>query len=197
MTTIFEIDEKPVGPGNPAFIIAEAGVNHNGSSELAFDPVEAAAATGVDCVKFQTFKAERVATAEAPKAAYQLEVTDPAESQIAMLKGLELNEDAYPGLMAACRDQRIAFMSTPYNEEDIAFLVGLGVPALKLASIQAAEPSLLRAAAATGKPLILSTGMCTMSEVKQAVDVIHGAGNRKLALLQCTTNYPSPVADSN
>jgi len=197
MTTIFEIDGKPVGPGHPAFIIAEAGVNHNGATDLALQLVSAAAASGVDCVKFQTFKAERVATIGAPKAAYQLEVTDPEESQIAMLRALELSEAAYPGLMAACGREEIAFMSTPYNEEDIAFLVGLGVPALKLASIQAAEPPLLRAAAATGKPLILSTGMCTMAEVKQAVDTIHGAGNRKLVLLQCTTNYPSPIADAN
>ena len=159
--------------------------------------MEEAGASGVHCVKFQTFKAERVATPNAPKAAYQLEVTDPKESQIAMLRALELTEGAYPSLIAACAKASLLFMSTPYNEEDIAFLAGLNVPALKLASIQAAEPSLLRAAARTGKPVILSTGMCTMEEVKRAVDVVHGAGNRDLILLQCTTNYPSAIADSN
>jgi N-acetylneuraminate synthase/N,N'-diacetyllegionaminate synthase len=191
------IGARAVGEGCPVFVIAEAGVNHNGDVDLARRLVAAAAATGVDCVKFQTFKAERVATPDAPKAAYQLEVTDPRQSQIAMLRGLELDERAYPGLMAACAEAGIAFMSTPYNEEDIAFLVGLGVPALKLASIHAAEPSFLRAAAATGRPLILSTGMCTLAEVKRAVEVVHGAGNRDLVLLQCTTNYPAAVGDAN
>ncbi len=192
-----QIGDHVVGPGNPAFVIAEAGVNHNGSVDLALKLVDAARGAGVDCIKFQTYKAERVATADAPKASYQLEVTDPAESQIAMLKALELDLGAYPGLMAACRKAGLVFTSTPYNEEDIDFLVNLGVPALKLASIHAAEPSTLRAAAAPGLPVILSTGMCTMDEVKRAVDVFRGAGNDKLILLQCTTNYPSATADAN
>lgn len=195
--TPIHIGQHAIGPGHPAFVIAEAGVNHNGSVDLALKLVEAAREAKVDSVKFQTFKAERVATPGAPKASYQLEVTDPAESQIAMLKGLELDQAAYPGLMAACRRAGLVFMSTPYNEEDIAFLVGLGVPALKLASIHAAEPSILRAAAAPGLPVILSTGMCTMEEVKRAVAVFQSAGNRNLILLQCTTNYPSATADAN
>ena len=197
MTRTIRIGNREVGPGHPAFVIAEAGVNHNGSPDLALRLVEEAGASGVDCVKFQTFKAERVATPGAPKAAYQLEVTDPNESQIAMLRALELTESAYPSLIQVCAKANLLFMSTPYNEEDIAFLVGLDVPAIKLASIQAAEPSLLRAAARTGKPIILSTGMCTMAEVKQAVDIVYGAGNRDLILLQCTTNYPSAIADAN
>ncbi|MBX7199424.1 MAG: N-acetylneuraminate synthase family protein [Rhodospirillaceae bacterium] len=197
MSTTLTIGGRTVGPGHPAFVIAEAGVNHNGSVDLALKLVDAARESKVDCIKFQTYKAERVATADAPKASYQLEVTDPKESQIAMLKALELDHGAYPGLMAACAKAGLVFMSTPYNEEDIDFLVNLGVPALKLASIHAAEPSLLRAAAAPGVPVILSTGMCTMAEVKRAVEVFHGAGNRKLILLQCTTNYPSAVADAN
>ena len=197
MTRTIRIGNREVGPGHPAFVIAEAGVNHNGSPDLALRLVEEAGASGVDCVKFQTFKAERVATPSAPKAAYQLEVTDPNESQIAMLRALELTESAYPSLIQACAKANLLFMSTPYNEEDIAFLVGLDVPAIKLASIQAAEPSLLRAAARTGKPIILSTGMCTMAEVKQAVDIVYGAGNRDLILLQCTTNYPTAIADAN
>lgn len=191
------IGGRTVGPGHPVFVIAEAGVNHNGDVALAQRLVDAARDCAVDSIKFQTFKAERVVTPAAPKAPYQLETTDPGESQIAMLRALELDERAYPQLMAACRAAGLVFMSTPYNEEDIAFLMGLDVPALKLASIHAPEPSLLRAAAATGRPLILSTGMCTMDEVKRAVDVIHGAGNRNLVVLQCTTNYPSAIADAN
>ncbi|MHB1206785.1 MAG: N-acetylneuraminate synthase family protein [Rhodospirillaceae bacterium] len=195
--THIHIGQHAIGPGQPAFVIAEAGVNHNGSVDLALKLVDAAQAAKVDSVKFQTFKAERVATPGAPKASYQLEVTDPGESQIAMLKGLELDQAAYPGLMAACRKAGLVFMSTPYNEEDITFLVDLGAPALKLASIHAAEPSMLRAAAAPGLPVILSTGMCTMEEVKRAVAVFKGAGNPSLILLQCTTNYPSATADAN
>jgi len=192
-----KIGPRFIGPGHAAYVIAEAGVNHNGSPKVALELVQAAAKSGVDCVKFQTFKAERVATPGAPKAAYQLEVTDPGESQIAMLKALELTESAYPDLIAACDKLGIGFTSTPYNEEDVDFLVSLGLSALKLASIHAVEPSLLRYAAATGKVLILSTGMCTMDEVKRAVDIVHGAGNRQLIVLQCTTNYPSPTSDSN
>jgi N,N'-diacetyllegionaminate synthase len=192
-----KIGARAIGPGHPVFVIAEAGVNHNGAPDLAMKLVQAGAAAGVDCVKFQTFKAERVVTEAAPKAAYQMEVTDPAESQIAMLKALELTEAAYPALMAECAKLGLAFTSTPYNEEDVDFLMGLEVQALKLASIHAVEPSLLRYTAATGKPLILSTGMCTMDEVKRAVEIVHGAGNRNLVLLQCTTNYPSPTADAN
>lgn len=197
MSNTLQIAGRTVGPGQPAFVIAEAGVNHNGSVDLALKLVDAARASQVDSIKFQTFKAERVATAGAPKAPYQLEVTDPAESQVAMLKALELDHGAYPALMAACREAGLVFMSTPYNEEDIDFLVKLGTPALKLASIHAAEPSILRAAAAPGLPVILSTGMCTMEEVKRAVEVFHGASNNKLVLLQCTTNYPSATADAN
>jgi N,N'-diacetyllegionaminate synthase len=192
-----QIAGHTIGPGHPVFVIAEAGVNHNGSTATALKLVDAAAGAKVDCVKFQTFKAERVATPDAPKAAYQMEVTDPGESQMAMLKALELDHSAYPGLMAACRKAGLVFMSTPYSEEDIAFLVGLGVPALKLSSISAPEPTMLRAAAAAGLPVILSTGMCTMDEVKRAVATFHGAGNDKLILLQCTSNYPSAVADAN
>lgn len=197
MTEPVRIGARTIGDGQPAFVIAEGGVNHNGNVELAYKLVDAAKVSGVDCIKFQTFKAERVATPDAPKAPYQLEVTDRKESQIEMLRALELNESAYPGLMDACAKTGLAFMSTPYNEEDVDFLVRIGVPALKLASIHAAEPSLLRYTAQTGKPVILSTGMCTMAEVKAAVDVVHGTGNRQLILLQCTTNYPSPVADAN
>jgi N-acetylneuraminate synthase/N,N'-diacetyllegionaminate synthase len=191
------IGGRPVGAGYPAYIIAEAGVNHNGSVELAHKLVDAARKGGADCVKFQTFKAERVATPEAPKAPYQLEVTDRAESQIDMLRALELTETAYPALIAACAKAELAFMSTPYNEEDVDFLMRVGVPAFKLASIHAVEPSLLRYTAATGKPLILSTGMCSMTEVRAAVAAVQNTGNRNLVLLQCTTNYPSPISDAN
>lgn len=191
------IANREVGSGHPAFIIAEAGVNHNGSVELAEKLVSRAAKCGADCVKFQTFNADRVAMETAPKAAYQLEVTDKAESQIDMLRSLELPESAYPGLINLCKREGIVFMSTPYNEEDVDFLVRMECPALKLASIHVAEPSMLRYAAKTGLPLVVSTGMATAEEVNIAVDTIRSAGNTKFVILQCTTNYPSSIADSN
>ena len=182
---------------NRASIIAEAGVNHNGSLDLARKLVLAAKEAGADAVKFQTFKAERVAQRNAPKADYQLRNTDGAESQIEMLRKLELPDSAHEELIALCREIGIEFLSTPYNEEDVDFLHGLGVRAFKLASIHCVEPHFLRYAARTGRHLIVSTGMATLNEVAQAVAAIRGVGHEDFTLLQCTTNYPSAVADAN
>ncbi|MEQ9109285.1 MAG: N-acetylneuraminate synthase family protein [Rhodospirillaceae bacterium] len=197
MAKTISIGGRVVGHNQPAFIISEAGVNHNGSPELALKLIKASAECGADCVKFQTFRAERVATAEAPKAAYQLEVTDSSESQVDMLKSLELPEESYPDLIKACREHEIIFLSTPYNEEDVDFLVSVGAPALKMASIHAAEPSMLRYAAKTGLPLIVSTGMATLEEVDIAAKTIRETGHENFVLLQCTTNYPSASSDAN
>jgi N-acetylneuraminate synthase/N,N'-diacetyllegionaminate synthase len=197
MSTGFEIDGHQVGPGHSAFVIAEAGVNHNGDVKMAADLIRAAKQAGADCVKFQTFKAERVVTADAPKASYQMRVTDPAESQLAMLRSLELSENAYGDLMALCAEQGLVFTSTPYNEEDLAFLQELGVPVLKSASIHLAEPRFLQRMAETGLPLIVSTGMATWEELELAVQAIRATGNDRFVLLQCTTNYPSAVEDTH
>jgi N-acetylneuraminate synthase/N,N'-diacetyllegionaminate synthase len=191
------IDGRPVGHGHPVFVIAEAGVNHNGDPALAHRLVEAAHAAGADCVKFQTFKAERVAVGDAPKADYQLKTTDPGESQIAMLRKLELPDEALPALFAACRARRIAFMSTPYNVEDADLLDRLGSPAFKLASIHVAEPLFLRQVARFGRPMIVSTGMATLAEVDTGVRAIREGGNDRIVVMQCTTNYPSRAADAN
>ncbi len=182
---------------NRAYVIAEAGVNHNGSLDLARKLVLAAKEAGADAVKFQTFKAERVAQANAPKADYQLRNTDRGESQIEMLRKLELPDSAHAELIALCREVGIEFLSTPYNEEDIDFLQGLGVRAFKLASIHCVEPHILRYAARTGRHLIVSTGMATLAEVGAAVAAMRGVGHEDFTLLQCTTNYPSAVADAN
>lgn len=197
MENILKIANRKVGPGHPVFLIAEAGVNHNGSVETARDLIRAAKAAGADCVKFQTFKADRVVTEDAPKAAYQTKVTDPAESQIDMLRKLELDEGAYGDLIAACKAEDIVFTSTPYNEEDIEFLVSLDVPVLKAASIHLVEPKFLQTMAATGKPLLVSTGMANWEDVGLAVRAIRETGNENFVMLQCTTNYPSAVADAH
>lgn len=186
-----------IGSQYPVFIIAEAGVNHNGDVDIAMSLVREAKQAGADCVKFQTFKADRVATETAPKAAYQLKTTSPEESQVEMLRKLELDESAYHRLLDACRKESILFLSTPYNVEDVDFLDSLGVQAFKIASGQAVEPYFLEYVAKRGKSILLSTGMCTLAEVDRAVRVVREAGNVQIVILQCTTNYPSAIEDCN
>lgn len=186
-----------MGEGSPVFIIAEAGVNHNGNPDIAHELIRKAAAAGVQCVKFQTFKSERVVANDAPKAAYQLITTDPKESQLDMLQKLELPLEAYSSLMACAAENNIVMISTPYNREDVDFLDRIGISAFKLASIHLVEPFFLKYVAQKGKPIILSTGMGTMEEVKTAVDAILETGNDQLVLLQCTTQYPSRIEDAN
>ncbi len=179
------------------FIIAEAGVNHNGSLEMALQLVDKAVELGVDCVKFQTFKAEQIVTANSPKANYQLDVTDKNESQFEMLKKLELNRDAFKTIKEHCDKKGIRFLSTPYNPEDADLLNSIGVDGFKIASGQLVETSFLRYVASFGKQMIISTGMATMAEVKEAVKAIHETGNRDLVVLQCNTDYPSKIEDTN
>ncbi|MFZ4855381.1 MAG: N-acetylneuraminate synthase [Desulfuromonadaceae bacterium] len=179
------------------YTIAEAGVNHNGDLNLAKKLVDAAKMAGADCVKFQTFKAEEVVTATAPKAKYQLEVTDKNETQLQMLKKLELDFDAYLELFEHCRKVGIDFLSTPYSIADIEFLEKLGIGNYKVASGQLVEPAFLRAIAKTGKLIYLSTGMATLAEVDNAVRTIRATSNNQIVLLQCTTNYPSRLQDAN
>ncbi len=192
-----KISSKIIGLNKPVFIIAEAGVNHNGSLHLAKKLVSEAKRAGADCVKFQTFKAERVVALNAPKAAYQLTVTPKKESQYEMLKKLELSESGHRKLADYCKKQKIIFLSTPYSNEDADFLSELGVPAFKIASGQIIELPFLRHLSKKAKPILLSTGMSTMREVEQAVKTIMDAGNNKIILLQCTTNYPSRIEDAN
>jgi N-acetylneuraminate synthase/N,N'-diacetyllegionaminate synthase len=192
-----QIGNRKIGNEEPTFVIAEAGVNHNGDLELAKQLVMEAKRCNADCVKFQTFKAERVVTANAPKANYQLETTDPGESQVEMLKKCELKMEHHYELMDLCKKEDIIFLSTPYNIEDVDFLDSLDVPAFKLASIHAAEPYFINYTAQKGRPLILSTGMATFLEVEEAVTTIRATGNDAFALLQCTTDYPSRPEDAN
>lgn len=179
------------------FIIAEAGVNHNGDLDTAFRLIEAAKAVHADCVKFQTFKASSVITRSAPKAQYQLETTDPGESQYEMLKKLELGYEDFAKIKRACEDNGIQFLSTPYNEEDADLLSRLDVDAFKIASGQLVEHSFLQHVARYGKQMIVSTGMGNLAEAYEAVDTIRKAGNEDIVVLQCTTNYPSPIEDAN
>lgn len=194
---IVEVAGLEIGLNRPVFIMAEAGVNHNGDPKLAIRLIREAKRAGADCVKFQTFEAGRVITRNAPKAEYQLKTTDPNQSQYEMLRQLELSPQHYQELLAVCREEDIIFLSTPYDPEDVDFLDELGVPAFKLASIHVAEPYFLQYVARKGKPMFVSTGMATLAEVDEAVRVIRAAGNDQIILLQCTTNYPSRIEDAN
>lgn len=184
-------------PDKKTYIIAEAGVNHNGSIEMAFQLIDKAKEIGADCVKFQTFKAEQIVTASSPKANYQLKVTDAQESQYDMLKKLELQKEDFKKLKDHCEKRGIDFMSTPYNFEDADLLNEIGVTVFKIASGQIAELPFLKYVAAFKKKMIVSTGMATMQEVKDAVKAMREAGNDDLVILQCNTDYPSKVEDTN
>jgi N,N'-diacetyllegionaminate synthase len=180
-----------------AAVIAEAGVNHNGDLKLALRLVDAAADAGADSVKFQSFRAEQLASGSAKMAAYQVENTRAEESQLAMLRRLELDEHAHRELVARCRERGIRFLSTPFDDESLALLVSLDVHAIKLSSGDLTNTPFLAAIARTGKPLILSTGMSTLDEVRQAVQAFQAAGGRDLTLLHCVTEYPAPADEVN
>jgi N-acetylneuraminate synthase len=192
-----KIGERWIGPGHPCFIIAEAGVNHNGDPSLARELVEAAASAGADAVKFQTFKAERLVTADAPKADYQKKTTDAREPQIEMLRRLELSEEAYHHLQILCNERDILFFSTPFDEESADFLEKIGVPAFKISSGEITNLPFLAHIARKGKPMILSTGMSRLEEVADALRAVKETGNKKLVLLHCVSNYPADPADVN
>lgn len=196
-TLEIKIQDRLIGLRNPVFIIAEAGVNHNGDLGIALELIEKAKKAGADCIKFQTFKANQVVLQSAPKAAYQLRTTPRSESQLQMLEKLELSYDSYKAIIEECKRLGIIFMSTPYNIEDVEFLESLNVPAYKVASGQIIELSFLEYIAKKNKPIILSTGMATLAEVDAAVTTILESGNKEIILLQCTTNYPSILEDAN
>lgn len=203
------------------FIIAEAGVNHNGSLPMARELIEVAAAAGADAVKFQTFQAVKVISRDAPKAEYQAATTGVAETQLEMVRRLELDGPAHEQLYAHCRGQKIEFMSTPFDLESVDLLVKLGVARLKIPSGEITNAPLLLKIARTGLPVIMSTGMATLAEVETALGVLaFGFMNRedpsiqgfkeafgaeegqrllqeKVILLHCTTEYPAPFADVN
>lgn len=179
------------------FIIAEAGVNHNGNIETAKKLVDVAVEAGADAVKFQTFKAENLVCRDARKADYQMETTDQAESQFDMLKKLELTSDMHEHLMKYCRQKGIMFLSTPFDIDSMHYLISLGVDIIKLPSGEITNYPLLREAGRTGKRVILSSGMSTLNEVREAVQVLKSNGSSDVIVLHCNTEYPTPYADVN
>lgn len=181
------------------FIIAEAGVNHNGSLERALQMVDVSAEAGADAIKFQTFKAEKVIARTAPKAEYQKATTETEETQLEMVKKLELDEGAHKKLIAHCQQRGIQFLSTPFDLDSIDLLVRLGLSILKIPSGEITNLPYLRKLGALKKPVIMSTGMADLGEIEDALDVLTQAGTPidKITVLHCNTGYPTPLEDVN
>ncbi|NCC52355.1 MAG: N-acetylneuraminate synthase [Spartobacteria bacterium] len=196
MKTI-QIDKHTLGPGHPCFIIAEAGVNHNGSVATAIALVEAAVAARADAIKFQTFHADKLVTHAAPKAAYQRAAANDIETQYEMLRRLELSEDAHLKLIEACKARGILFLSSPFDTICADFLASLNIPAFKIGSGELTNHPLLAHVARFHKPVILSTGMATLEETQSAIDVIRAQDDPPLVLLHCVSNYPTAPEDVN
>ena len=186
-----------IGHSFPAFIIAEAGVNHNGDLDTALRLVEAAARAGANAVKFQTFSADRLVTRKAPKAAYQRLTTNSSESQYAMLKRFELSHLDHERLLAHAQAHNILFLSTPFDIASADLLIELDVFALKIGSGELTNLPLLEHVARQAKTIILSTGMAYLSEVEEAVNCILSISDAPLILLHCVSNYPAREIDVN
>lgn len=182
-------------PKTRPFVVAEAGVNHNGSPALALKLVDAAAAAGADAVKFQTFVADALASANAPKARYQLRSTK--DSQLQMLRKLELSEKGHRAVLARCKKRGIRFMSTPFDEASADFLDSLGMTIFKVPSGEITNLPLLEHIGGKKKPVFLSTGMSTMAEVATALLALRRGGAREIAVLHCVSNYPIEAKDAN
>ena len=193
----FSIAGRPIGPGFPCFIIAEAGVNHNGDAGIALELIDVAAGAGADAVKFQTFSADRLASAGARMAGYQKRNMNSDVGQLQMLKDLELPRTAYPALLARAKDRGILFLSSPFDEESADFLNDIGIAAFKIPSGEITNLPYLRHIALLGKPMIVSTGMATMDEIGAAMEEIVKSGDPPVSLLQCFSDYPANPADQN
>jgi len=182
-----------------ALVIAEAGVNHNGDMDLAIQLIEAAADAGADVVKFQTFKADQLATTKAAKACYQQQTTDKAENQQAMLKRLELTSDQHKQLISHCHNCDIEFLSTAFDDPSIDLLNKLNLKRFKIPSGEITNLPYLRRIGGLSKPLILSTGMANLGEIEAALAVLETAGTNRaqITVLHCTTEYPAPMAEVN
>jgi N-acetylneuraminate synthase len=178
------------------FVIAEAGVNHNGDLDMARRLVDVAAAAGADAVKFQTFTVERLVTRSAATAEYQQRATG-GTTQRDLLAALELSERDHEALWAHCAARSIEFMSTPFDVDSARYLKRLGVRRLKISSTDVTNLPMLEVVGALGLPVILSTGMADMAEVEAAVGTLRGAGCTELAVLQCVSNYPAAPGDTN
>lgn len=188
---------RPIGPGHPTFVIAEAGVNHNGQTAIALQLIDAAADAGADAVKFQTFKAEKLVTKTAKMADYQVENIGAESSQLEMLRKLELQYADHAMLKDYAEERGLVFMSTPFDQDGIDFLKDLQIAAFKAGSGDLTNLPYLQKMARQGLPMIISTGMAVLAECEDAVAAIRAVGDPGLVVLHCTTNYPCPETEVN
>ncbi|HEY7696812.1 MAG TPA: N-acetylneuraminate synthase family protein [Vicinamibacteria bacterium] len=185
-----------IGEGQPAFVIAEAGVNHNGDLELGRTLIREAASAGADAIKFQSYKAEKISTRTAPR--YWVEPDDPKGSQYDSFKKLDsFGPDEHRELFRYAKERGILCFSAPFDDEAVDMLDELGAPGFKIASADLTDHPLLEKAASKGKPVILSTGLATIAEIGEAVEVVRRAGNDQLVLLHCTLQYPCAPENAN
>jgi len=191
------IGDRPVGPGHAAFVIAEAGINHNGALERALEMVAVARHAGADAIKFQTFKAEEFIGDPGQTYTYRSQGRDVTESMLEMFRRYEFPRDAWGRIKAECDRQGIIFMSTPQNRSDLDLLLEIGVPAVKVGSDDFTNLPLLKSYAATGLPLILSCGMADLGEVYRSLDAVGARDGYPTVLLLCTSQYPTPAKDVN
>lgn len=186
-----------IGRQAGTFVIAEAGVNHDGDLNRALELVRVAAESGADAVKFQTFKATQLVNATAKKADYQIESTGESGGQLEMLANLELDEASHHALVKRCAELDILFMSSPFDAGSADFLERLGLPAFKIGSGELTNTPFLKHVARKGVPMILSTGMARMGDVEVALDAVEEMGHHDVAILHCVSAYPADPADAN
>jgi N,N'-diacetyllegionaminate synthase len=191
------IGGRPVGAGHPVYLVAEAGVNHGGEVGRALELVDAAADAGADAVKFQIFDVDLLVARGTAKAEYQKVAGGAHETQDEMLRSLQLDRDAFALVSERARSRGIAFLASPFDEASVDLLVELGAPAIKIASPDLVNLPLVEYVASTGRPLVLSTGMADMEEVRAAVEAARAAGATELVVLQCTSAYPARPEDAN
>ena len=191
----FRIGERTVGGEHPTYVIAEAGANHNRDCEIARRLIDVAADAGADAVKFQTYSGKRIYSSKTPKFKYLEGISDKAPSEL--LEEIELPREWQGELAEYAGGRGIDFFSTPFDHEAVAELDALDVPVLKIASFEIGDPPLIRAAAATGRPLLISTGMATIAEVEEALGAARDAGAEAVGLMQCTSVYPARADRAN
>jgi len=192
-----KIGDRLVGEGEACFVIAEAGVNHNGDIKLAKKLIDVARDAGTDAVKFQTFKTEELVTGGAEKAQYQKQTTGAEESQLEMIKRLELTESDFAELFNYAWKKGLVFLSSAFDKRSIDLLAELGVVAFKVPSGEITNFPLLKHIAQKRKPVVLSTGMCTLDEIEEALAVIQKEGTTEIILLHCVSSYPAKAKDMN
>jgi N-acetylneuraminate synthase len=194
---VFSLGTREIGIGKPVFVIAEAGVNHNGDLGVALRLVDVAVDSGADAVKFQTFRSESIISETAPMAEYQRRNVGHDETQLEMARRLEMDERSTRAVRDHCRSRNIMFLSTPFDEVSADLLESLGVPAFKVGSGELTNHRFLKYLAQKNLPLLVSTGMSNLQEVAAAVRAIRSAGDPPLCLLHCVSNYPADPEDSN